>query len=75
MFSDKIKAGIVCDDYKVRKFKKDLKSHGYNDLRIKKQTGKLEGTTLIQVRIETEKVPELQKLIEEIELYFKALKN
>jgi hypothetical protein len=62
------KAGIVCDNYKVDKFKEELTAKGYTDFDVKPYAP---GTTLIRVNVSDHEVKEIAKICKEIELYFK----
>jgi hypothetical protein len=62
------KAGIVCDDYKLEKFKKELTAKGFTDFKIFAFTP---GTSTIQVNVKDDEVIEIKKICELVELYFK----
>jgi hypothetical protein len=60
-------AGIVADDYKVEKFKKELTSKGF-DFKVLPWKG---DCTMIQVDTAPTRMPDLEKLCKEVELHFK----
>jgi len=64
----KIRTGIVVDNYKLDRFKKKL---GKNDFEIA-ATEKFTGTTTsIILSVDPDRIPELKKLLGELQLYFK----
>ncbi len=65
------KAGIVCDNYKVSKFKEELDAKGYTDYKVQENKGPLQGTTTIQVKVPEDKLGEVKMLREYVEWYFK----
>ena len=60
--------GIACDDYKLKKFEKELtkKDFGYEI-----QKGVTKDTKLIQVQAEKNQLKELENLCKNVELHFK----
>lgn len=62
------KAGIVADNYKLEKFKKELTSKGFTDFNVSPLT---EDTSTIQVNIEDNKLMEIKRICQNVELYFK----
>ncbi len=67
------KIGIVCDDYKLEKFKLELVLKGYIHFKlIPKAT---ENTTAIIIDTTIDKVEEIRKICQEVEAHFTALKN
>ena len=67
----KNKIGIICDNYKVRKYKRKLKSKGYEFETFPQG----ESLTVIKIDGEPSEQPKIQKICEELELYFKAKRN
>ena len=68
------KVGIVCDNYKVTKFKEELDSKGFTYTVI--PSAKLiEDTSSIIIQTEEENIPKIKTICEEVELHFKGLKN
>lgn len=65
-------AGIVADDYKVKKFKQELEKEGFTNYETSKFR---EGITTIKVTTDSKNIPKLQKLCVRVESHFKALKN
>lgn len=63
-----MKIGIVCDDYKLSKFKKELTMAGFQF----KTFPFIHGTTTIKVECEANKAMEVKKICEEIEAFYKA---
>lgn len=61
-------AGIVVDNYKVEKLKKELTAKGFSDFVV---TPFLTGTSTIKVNIPDDKVNEVKKICQLVELYFK----
>lgn len=66
--------GIVVDNYKVEKFKKELNDGGFTDLEIlpfdKKHT-----LTLIRIKCDHTEFFKAAKILDDCEKYFTALKN
>ncbi len=62
------KVGIVCDNYKLNKFKKDLTSKGFTDFDTKPFQNE---TTAIFVHVDDNKVHEIHKICQLVELHFK----
>lgn len=62
------KTGIVCDDYKLTKFKEELEKAGFTNLEIKPFT---KNTTAIFVQIEESQQNKLTALCVTVESYFK----
>lgn len=62
------KAGIVADNYKLDKFKKELTAHGFTDYEIHPFTP---DTSSIVVNIPEDKLPEVEKICKNVELFFK----
>jgi len=60
--------GIVCDNHKVEKFKKELTLNGFTDHYVVPFTGP---TSTIKVRIQGNQVNDIRKICEYVELYFK----
>ena len=56
-------AGIVCDNYKARSFKRTLKKNGYE---FREGTPPIAGTKLICVDYTNDQLPELTKLIKKM---------
>lgn len=62
------KAGIVADNYKLEKFKKELTKKGFTDFEVFPFT---KDTSTIQVNIPEDKIMEIKKICQFVELYFK----
>jgi hypothetical protein len=67
-------AGIVCDNYKLEKFKKELVANGFADFEVTGASIKSDLST-IKVKCENEEIPQIGKICEEVESYFLAMKN
>lgn len=63
-------AGIVCDNYKVKKFKKVLSEAGYL-FTVHPMTDELAGHTSIKVQYEQKQFKDLKALIHKTEISFK----
>lgn len=63
--------GIICDDYKLRTFKRKLKSKGFTFTTVQMKSS----MTLIKVDGTPSQQPEVQKICEAIERHFQSLKN
>jgi len=61
-------AGIIADNYKIEKFKKELTSHGFTDFEVLPFTPE---TSTIRVNTTEDRLPELEKICQQVELYFK----
>lgn len=62
------KAGIVADNYKVERFKKELTARGFPNFSVKKFT---EDTSSIIVDIEEDQADDIKKICHIVELHFK----
>ncbi len=62
------KAGIVVDNYKLDRFKKELTAKGFTDFKIFPFT---KSTSTIQVNVPDKDIHEIQKICQLVELYFK----
>jgi len=62
------KVGIVADNYKVNKFKKELTAAGFTDY---KTTPFTPVTTTISVKVPDDKVKEVAKICQLVEMHFK----
>lgn len=62
------KVGIVVDNYKLEKFKSELTGKGYKDFTTSKFT---KDTTSIMVQVDEDKVMDIKKLCQRLELHFK----
>ena len=62
------KVGIVCDNYKLEKFKSYLNKEGFTDFEYKPFTN---GTTAIFVNVEDDKVKKIHALCSNVEANFK----
>jgi hypothetical protein len=62
------KAGIVVDNYKVDRVKKELTAKGFTDFKVVPFT---KDTTTIQVNVEEHELKEIQKICTLVELHFK----
>ena len=65
-----MKAGIVADNYKIERFKKELTKNGFTDFSV---VPFINNTSSIQVIIpdDGKKLPEIKKICKEVELFFK----
>jgi len=61
-------AGIVADNYKLEKFKKELTSKGFTDFKIVPFTN---DTSTIKVQFEPSQLNEINKICQLVELHFK----
>ncbi len=68
--SNKKKVGIVCDDYKLNKFRSELKEIGVTDFKTS-VFDKKKNLITIQIEVDIEKVKEVQRVCEKVEFYFK----
>ncbi len=66
--------GIVCDNYKLEKFKKELMAKGFNNFEVKPYKI-MKKFTLIQVKCNEKDIPMIATLCRKVEDYFAALKN
>lgn len=62
------KIGIVCDNYKIEKFKEELNKGGFTELEI---TPFRDTTSTIVVMVGEIKVKEIKRICERVELHFK----
>lgn len=62
------KVGIVADNYKVEKFKSELTKEGFTDFTTYPFT---HATTAIKVNVDENKVKDVQRICQRIELHFK----
>jgi hypothetical protein len=60
--------GIVADDYKLDKFKKELANSGFTDISIKPFTP---GVSSIKIVTVASKVNEIKKICQKVEMHFK----
>lgn len=67
----KHKAGIVCDNYKVKFFEKGLREAGYTDFITIPFTGKLANNTNITVIYPEEKLKDLTRVIKLLNINYK----
>jgi hypothetical protein len=67
------KVGIVCDDYKLEKFKLELVLKGFINFKFIPKATK--NTTAIIIDTTPDKVEEIRKICQEVEAHFTALKN
>lgn len=63
------KIGIICDDYKVPRFKKELKARGY-EFSIK--AGPTYDTKMVKVKAAESEIPELDHLCRKINFVSQA---
>jgi hypothetical protein len=63
------KVGIVCDNYKVDRFKQELTAKGFTDFDVTPY--KKNETTLIRVNVADDQVNEVAKICKQVELHFK----
>lgn len=70
---EKKTAGIVCDNYKIEKFKEELIAKGFTDFEvIGNPAGKI---STIKVTCYYFDLPDIAKICQGVEEYFAALKN
>ena len=62
------KVGIVADNYKVERFKKELTKKGFTDFVTSPFTAE---TTTIAVNVPDDKVSEVHKICRQVEIHFK----
>jgi len=62
------KAGIVADNYKLEKFKKELTAKGFTDFKVSPFT---KDTSTIQVNVPEERMSEIVTICRNVELHFK----
>ena len=62
------KAGIVADNYKLEKFKKELTAKGFTNFEISPFT---ENTSTIQIVVSDDKLKEIQNICHLVEMHFK----
>lgn len=62
------KAGIVVDNYKLEKFKRELTAKGYTDFTVSKFT---KDTSTIMVHVEDDQVDNITRLCKRLEYHFK----
>lgn len=65
-------AGIICDNYKLNKYKSTLEERGFKNYNVSRYT---KNTSVIKVKINMEEMYVVSKICQELELYFKAIKN
>ena len=65
---DQKTVGIVADNYKLNKFKKELIKKGFTDFEI---APFINATSNIKVKCEPNQLKEIRKICEYVELYFK----
>ena len=63
-----MKAGIVADNYKLERFKKELVASGFTDFEIIQCP---KDTSIIQVKTTADKLKEISKICQKVELHFK----
>jgi uncharacterized FAD-dependent dehydrogenase len=66
------KIGIVVDDYKLLKFKESLEKLGFVEYTVRKFTAT---TSSISITIPEGNVMDIKNMCEELERYFKSIKN
>jgi hypothetical protein len=64
-------ATLLCDDYKVDKFKAELIKNGFDDFEVVPLSDPLAGTTNIKIKFHESQFKELKTLIHKIEISFK----
>jgi uncharacterized protein YaaQ len=64
-------SGIVADNYKVDRFKKELNEAGFNNYTVHVNGGILAGTTTIKVRHADSQLQDVHKICQMVELHFK----
>lgn len=62
------KVGVVADNYKLDKFKQELTAKGFTDFKI---TPFVNNTSTITVNVPDDKLNEIRKLCQLVELHFK----
>lgn len=73
-----ITAGIIVDDYKLERFKTELKLSGYTDYEIKRYfkeekglSSVLPNASLIKIKVPENKLFEIKNICRGVELFFK----
>jgi len=65
-------ARIVANDYKLDRFKMELTNNGFTDFEIISNTQiTLKGTSLIRVKVADDKLNDIKKICDLVELHFK----
>lgn len=62
------KAGIVCDNYKVQRFKKELSDAGFE---VHEEKPFTRGTTVLTVLCTTEEIQTIHTISRKVEFHFK----
>lgn len=62
------KVGIGCDNYKINKFKSELKEIGITEISIKPLSI---DTSFLTIKIQVEKVADVARVCQKVEFYFK----
>jgi len=68
------KIGIVCDNYKVAEFKKNLIDNGYPEIKETPFKDKPLSMTLLTLEVDEKEVPKLSSLLTQLEVFFKTRK-
>lgn len=61
-------AGIVCDNYKVEKYKSVLQEKGFKDYEV---VPYIENTSVVKVKIKDSQANDIKKICQFVELHFK----
>jgi len=64
--------GILVDNYKLSKFKSTLKKNGFSNIQTENFNKDI---TVLKIKCDLMNVGLVKKICEDLELYFKALKN
>lgn len=62
------KVGIAADNYKLNKFKKELKDAGFTQIKITPFT---EGTSFISIKVHDHQVSKVHAICQKVEIHFK----
>lgn len=66
------RVGIVCDNYKLEKFKEKLNEKGFTNYTI---TSYQQKTSLISVVVRNKNVLQVYNICKQVEAHFKIMKN
>jgi len=62
------KVGIVCDNYKVPKFREELNKAGFNDIAESSVTMH---SKLLKIQTPADRIPDVKRICQLLELHFK----
>jgi hypothetical protein len=66
------KIGIVADDYKLERFKKELTQQGFTDFEVKQFT---KNVSTIYVQIQDNQISKVADIWKRVELHYKTIFN